>query len=113
MATRRNKQIDQGKPDSPGRVAVDSRGRNVWQWEDDQLDSTTIMLQSLDNSALALEPTRQVRRPTVEGESTSGKSKSRTSQPADEQTPKKTTELSVEQTISSEDGGDFDPYNSS
>jgi hypothetical protein len=62
MADRRN---SKPQPDSgaPGHVVVDSRGRNVWQWNGANTDSTTSMLRSLDNPDLALEPTRQLRRP--------------------------------------------------
>lgn len=47
-----------------GRVTVDSRGRNVWQWENEN-DSTSLLLKQLENDALALEPTRNFRRPDV------------------------------------------------
>ena len=50
----------QDHPDAVGHVVVDSRGRNVWQWDDEQLDSTSILLKRLDNDALAIEPTRRV-----------------------------------------------------
>ena len=113
MDTARNKQINSTEPDSRGRVAIDSRGRNVWQWSDDQLDSTSIMLQSLDNASLALEQTRKLRRPDVEAAGKSGQNKSRPSQSAGEQATKKTAELNIEQTISFKVGGGFDPYNSS
>src|SRR5689334_599640 len=44
----------------PGRVVVDARGRNIWQWARDALDSTSILLKRLENKDLALEPTQKV-----------------------------------------------------
>jgi hypothetical protein len=108
MGTRRDKQIDQPAAGSPGRIAVDGRGRNVWQWNADQLDSTTIMLQSLENSALALEPTRKLRRM----ETSDGKA-SRSKPGSAQRDGEQTGELKIEQTLSFKLGGGFDPYNSS
>lgn len=125
MGTERNKQLRPGtSSDAPGRIAVDSRGRNIWQWNDDQLDSTTIMLQRLDNSALALEPTRNLERPDINsatmpkqgaakpqqgaGRSTSSASRSRSTASGSES-------LRIEQTFNVKlgSGGGFDPYNRS
>jgi hypothetical protein len=44
----------------PGRVEVDARGRNVWRWNKQEGDSTSVLLQRLDNKDLALEPTQKV-----------------------------------------------------
>src|SRR5204863_7302344 len=46
--------------DRPGRVVVDNRGRNVWQWARDAIDSTSILLKRLENKDLAIEPTQKV-----------------------------------------------------
>ncbi|HVS22745.1 MAG TPA: hypothetical protein VMU03_03385 [Gammaproteobacteria bacterium] len=43
-----------------GRVEFDNRGRNVWRWAREALDSTSILLKRLENKDLALEPTRKV-----------------------------------------------------
>jgi len=102
MDTGRNKQRQGADPKSPGRIAVDSRGRNVWQWDDNQLDSTSIVLKRLENSALALEPTRKVRRPKIEGDD---KAKPRGEDEA--------AEIRIEQTFNVKVGGGFDPYNRS
>ena len=51
-----------GQPTAPGGVAVDHRGRNIWQFHGEAIDSTSMMLQRLDNPALALEPTRKTKR---------------------------------------------------
>jgi hypothetical protein len=48
-----------------GRVEFDSRGRNVWRWAREALDSTSILLKRLENQDLALEPTRKV--PVIRG----------------------------------------------
>jgi hypothetical protein len=45
----------------PGSVAVDARGRNVWHFHGESIDSTSMMLQKLDNPSLALEPTRKTK----------------------------------------------------
>jgi hypothetical protein len=113
MGTERNKRTDKQERESPGCVAVDSRGRNIWQWNDDQLDSTTIMLQSLDNSSLALEPTLNVRRPDVAGSDESEQRAARASRSSSRNRESKASDLSVEQTISFNVGGGFDPYNRS
>ncbi len=49
-----------GEEGRPGRVVVDSRGRNVWQWARAALDSTSILLKRLENKDLAIEPTQKV-----------------------------------------------------
>ncbi len=46
----------------PGNIAVDSRGRNVWHFHGESIDSTSMMLQKLDNPSLALEPTLKTRK---------------------------------------------------
>jgi hypothetical protein len=110
MDTGRNKQIPHPESDSPGQVIIDSRGRNVWRWKDDQLDSTSILLKRLDNAELALEPTRQLRRP---GASSARKA---IAAPADKSRGRDnggSGELQIEQTFSIKLGGGFDPYNRS
>ena len=109
MDTQRNKQLRPDAVNTVGRVTVDSRGRNVWQWNDDQLDSTTIMLARLDNSALALEPTLNAKAPEFrqqEESSRSARSRDRRRRDAD-------LDLAIEQTFKIKLGGGFDPYNSS
>lgn len=112
MDTARNKQIPQGDPNSVGRVVIDNRGRNVWQWSDDQLDSTTIMLKRLDNSELALEPTRKLRRPEAAGTKTASGSERDAGQREKSRTPTRSG-LQIEQTFNIKLGGGFDPYNRS
>jgi hypothetical protein len=43
-----------------GKVVVDNRGRNVWQWAKDVIESTSVLLKRLEVKDLALEPTRKV-----------------------------------------------------
>ena len=62
----------------PGNVAVDSRGRNVWHFHGENIDSTSMMLQKLDNPSLALEPTLKTRKldsgkDAAAGKATAGK----------------------------------------
>ncbi len=54
-----------GQEDRAGRVVVDNRGRNVWQWARAAIDSTSILLKRLENTDLAIEPTQKV--PVVPG----------------------------------------------
>lgn len=60
MANDREKPIPDTGREAGRDVETDARGRNVWHWNGEQLDSTTIMLSRLDNDALELEPTRSV-----------------------------------------------------
>jgi hypothetical protein len=118
MGTRRDKQLDPNAPAVPGQIAVDSRGRNVWQWSQEQLDSTTIMLQSLENSALALEPTLNVRRPetgdtAAASRPATGSARRDPASRAARREKEQTGELKIEQTLSFKLGGGFDPYNRS
>lgn len=87
-----------------GRVEVDSRGRNVWHWEDEQIDSTTILLKRLDNDALQLESTGngRVGQPAKEpGDDRKHRSRSGAE------------DLLVSDTLSVPLSGGFDPYNHS
>jgi hypothetical protein len=43
-----------------GHVEVDARGRNVWRWAREGIDSTSVLLKGLENKDLALEPTQKV-----------------------------------------------------
>ena len=105
-----------------GRVVVDSRGRNVWQWARDAIDSTSILLKRLENKDLAIEPTQKV--PVVRG----ADPKAATKSPAAKQTaPSKPGAKPADGRVAqkgakqgdptrgprrSDTGGGFDPYNS-
>lgn len=107
--------VEEGRP---GRVVVDARGRNVWQWAKAALDSTSILLKRLENKDLALEPTQKV--PVMGGAG------SKTAQPGKPGTPakpgaaarpgakqadeKRANPFGVKSRGDS--GGGFDPYNS-
>ena len=108
MDTQRNKQLPPEAAHSVGRVTIDSRGRNVWQWNDNQLDSTTIMLARLDNSALALEPTLNAKAPEFGKQPVAGRHSSRI---RDKRRRDTDVDLAVEQTFNVKLGGGFDPYN--
>jgi hypothetical protein len=105
MDTARNRRIGSTGNGPAGRVTVDSRGRNVWQWNDGQTDSTTIMLARLENHSLAIEPTLSLRQPKLDpaGRETPGRGDSGRFDAQD---------LAIEPTISVKIGGGFDPYNS-
>ena len=58
---------------APGSVAVDQRGRNVWHFHGESIDSTSMMLQRLENPELALEPTLKTKRLAAESPGATGK----------------------------------------
>jgi hypothetical protein len=107
--------------DRAGRVVVDARGRNVWQWARDAIDSTSILLKRLENKDLAIEPTQKV--PVMRGADPQT-----TKAPAPKQTApakpgaKAAADRAVQKGARPGDptrgpkrgdtGGGFDPYNS-
>jgi hypothetical protein len=117
MDTGRNKQPPGTESKPVGRVVIDSRGRNVWQWNDDQLDSTSILLKRLENSELSLEPTRQLRGlkdAAAAGAKDSGsRARTRASRDGKSRDETNRSELRIEQTFKVKLGGGFDPYNRS
>jgi hypothetical protein len=113
------KPVGEGRP---GRVVVDSRGRNVWQWARDAIDSTSILLKRLENKDLAIEPTQKV--PVIPGADPQAATKA----PASKQTAptkpgaKRADDGAAQKGAKhadparrpkrSDTGGGFDPYNS-
>jgi hypothetical protein len=107
------------EPIVPGSVVVDSRGRNVWHFHGEPIDSTSMMLQRLDNPALALEPTRKAKRlepgtpdtrkdvPTPATGGRSAEAKARESK------PQQSFEQRFKLKPGKKSGGGFDPYNRS
>jgi hypothetical protein len=105
-----------------GRVVVDARGRNVWQWAKAALDSTSILLKRLENKDLALEPTQKV--PVMRGTDarTNAKAPGKPAGPAkpgtksvdDRSAPQKGANRGGPTRGASrgDTGGGFDPYNS-
>jgi len=102
-----------------GRVEVDSRGRNVWRWARDVIESTSVLLKRLENDDLALEPTQKV--PIVKGAvpapkgpkqgAKPGASKSSTAKPEPAETAPRHPALQSGRGSGGKGGG-FDPYNS-
>jgi hypothetical protein len=90
-----------------GKVVVDSRGRNVWQWAKDVLENTSVLLKRLENKDLSLEPTRKV---PILGRPEKGADKkgAKTSDTAD---PDSSARHPALQRDRKRDHG-FDPYNS-
>lgn len=111
MANDREKPVLEVDGNSAGRVAVDGRGRNVWQWNEEQLDSTTIMLSRLDNDSLELEPTRSVPIPGAKPAADDRRKK------RDGRRESCSEGLGIDATLNIEAGagagGGFDPYNRS
>lgn len=89
--------------EAPGRVEFDSRGKAIWRWARDVLDSTSILLKRLENKDLALEPTRKVPVMSSAQGKAAGKSEVR---------GQTRVELSISGPASRESGSGFDPYNS-
>lgn len=93
-----------------GRVVVDSRGHNVWQWARDVIGSTSVLLKRLDNKDLALEPTQKV--PVVSEEPAPQTRKGQPAAKEAAQPAKRHPALRRERDRSRDTGGGFDPYNS-
>lgn len=89
-----------------GRVVVDGRGHNVWQWAKDVIESTSVVLKRLENKDLALEPTQKV--PVVRDEPKALKSKAG----AKAESVVRHPALQRDRARSRDGGGGFDPYNS-
>jgi hypothetical protein len=105
-------------PEPAGRVEVDSRGRNVWRWARDVIESTSVLLKRLENNDLALEPTQKV--PIVRGPDPVPKGSKQVAKPAASKpgAPKPASSKTAPRhpalqpgSSGSNDGG-FDPYNS-
>src|SRR5437868_2887194 len=105
-----------------GRVVVDSRGRNVWQWARDAIDSTSILLKRLENKDLAIEPTQKV--PVVRGPEPQAAKNALTakqslpSKPGAKRADGRAAQKGAKQaeptrgSNRNDTGGGFDPYNS-
>lgn len=97
----------------PGKVVIDGRGHNVWQWAKDVIESTSVLLKRLENKDLALEPTRKVpimsEKDAQPSAAKSGDRKTKTAKDADSKSAARHPALQRER---ARDGGGFDPYNS-
>lgn len=74
MSRAPDKDVSEGdaRTDEPaGKVEFDSRGKAIWRWAREKLDSTSVLLKRLDNKNLALEPTQKV--PVMRGNPPPGK----------------------------------------
>ena len=119
MSRAHHKDVENAEPpatkpegESPGKVVVDNRGRNVWQWAKDVLDSTSVLLKRLENKDLSLEPTRKVpilgrQEKAANTKAAKADAKAKT---ADAQTPGEHPALQRDH--KRDGGGGFDPYNS-
>jgi hypothetical protein len=114
-------------PGPVGRVEVDSRGRNVWRWARDVIDSTSVLLKRLDNKDLALEPTQNVpivraadaaskggvpNAKAVKGAGVKGMSKSKKATAEAEASQNGVFHPALQPDPGRDGGGGFDPYNS-
>jgi hypothetical protein len=112
MGTENLKKLDLEKDPSPGRVTVDDRGRNVWQWTGD-VDSTTSLLKSLDTDALALEKTNEFARPDLDFRPDDKGRSGAVSKHKPAKTEVTQTRKSVAPGSGSKPGGGFNPYDNS
>lgn len=119
----------------PGRVEVDARGRNVWRWNKQEGDSTSVLLQRLDNKDLALEPTQKVpvmkkaagpagapaaaaspTRASAKAPAVASRAAPKTAgpstKPAVAKLPQKPSNPFARERDKGDKGGGFDPYNS-
>src|SRR6476469_2177181 len=91
-----------------GKVEFDSRGNRVWRWARDVLDSTSLLLQRLENKDLALEPMQPG--PVIGWKKIANPGK--TSDPTRSAKPRPSRSLSLEAEEGGRDkGGGFNPYN--
>jgi hypothetical protein len=98
-----------------GKVVIDSRGHNVWQWARDVLESTSVLLKRLENKDLALEPTQKV--PVVRDEDATkgqktGKPGGKAAKHGEADAAPRHPALQRERDRQRDGGGGFDPYNS-
>ena len=122
MSRAHDKDVDQNAPQAAeppanepvGRVEVDARGRNVWRWARDVLDSTSVLLKRLDNKDLALEPTQKV--PVVRNADAAPKGKAakggKMAEEPDASSTKSPQHPALQRERRRASGGGFDPYNS-
>jgi len=101
-------------PEPPaGKVEHDARGKAVWRWAADVIESTSVLLKRLENRALALEPTQKV--PVLDGADRAGRHPGRRSGKDEDPSAE---DLSVQHPATprgkgrGDKGGGFDPYNS-
>jgi hypothetical protein len=105
-----------GKDAPPGKVVIDSRGHNVWQWAKDVIESTSVLLKRLEVKDLALEPTHKV--PILGGKAAEKGADSKAAKPADPKAkPGKPADTKAGHPAMQRDrnggrDGGFDPYNS-
>jgi hypothetical protein len=109
-----DKDVADGPPpsDQPaGKVEHDARGKAVWRWAADVLESTSVLLKRLENRALSLEPTQKV--PVIRDADRAGAKQ--TGRRGAKDDPDE--DLSLQHPAASrgkgrDNGGGFDPYNS-
>jgi hypothetical protein len=100
-----------------GKVVIDSRGHNVWQWARDVIESTSVLLKRLENKDLALEPTQKVAvvrdEDLTKGQKT-GKPGAKAAKPGEKEADAgpRHPALQRERERPRDGGGGFDPYNS-
>ena len=121
MSRAHHKDVEQPEPpatdpatEPAGKVVVDARGRNVWKWAKDVIDSTSVLLKRLENKDLALEPTRKL--PIVSEKDVRSKaakpgdSKAKAAKEAESKSAARHPAMQRERPRGG--GGGFDPYNS-
>lgn len=110
-----DKEVEGGEqqPRQPaGRVEHDSRGKAVWRWACDVLESTSVLLKRLENRDLAIEPTQKV--PVMGGAQSKAPPQGkgpRSARDADDDTSTP-RHPAAPRSKRRETGGGFDPYNS-
>jgi hypothetical protein len=114
MSRATDKDVESGespKREPVGKVEFDARGKAVWRWACDVLESTSVLLKRLENRDLKLEPTRKL---PVLGKAEPAKPRARAGgrvPPAanDDAAPRHPAARSGARR---DGGGGFDPYNS-
>jgi hypothetical protein len=113
MSRPNDKEVEGGEqqPRQPaGRVVHDSRGKAVWRWACDVLESTSVLLKRLENRDLAIEPTQKV--PVMRGASAKAPAQGKARSVDSEDDDFAPRHPAAARTKRRDTGGGFDPYNS-
>lgn len=122
MSRAQQKDVEQPEPpatdpatERAGKVVVDSRGRNVWKWAKDVIDSTSVLLKRLENKDLALESTRKFPilsggTPAEKGANPKAAKQRDSKKSADDEAEANARHPALQR--ERDRGGGFDPYNS-
>lgn len=98
-------------PEEPvGKVEFDSRGKAIWRWAREKIDSTSVLLKRLENKNLALEPTQKV--PVMRGKPGQSPAPKPLALEPEQKSSRSSGRDPFGRPKKRDSGGGFDPYNS-